>query len=137
MLDGDAGVSSCRIHAVNGDSCPQSGGAVNVSIDLVGVAVGGLAKALVGVGTDTGTGAGVEDLDFTDGSMGSVVRKPRSLMVSFCGFTFCSDREGLGRACWDDTSPPFDSSDELSVPSGVESESNNGNGDRRLLARVC
>lgn len=30
---------------------------------------------------------------------------------------------------------PFDSSEELSVPSGVESESKRGRGDRRFLAR--
>lgn len=80
-----------------------------VSMDLVGVAVFASAEALLGVtslgvtllgvGADTGSGAGVEDRDFTDKSMGSVVRRPRSLMVSFCGFAFCSASGSSGQDC--------------------------------------
>ena len=66
------------------------------------------------------------------GSLGSVVLRPRSLMVSFCGLVSTS---GMFRCDdWDEMGP-FDSSDELSVPSGVESESKSGRGERRFLAR--
>lgn len=67
------------------------------------------------------------------GSVGSVVLRPRSLMVSFCGFSGCSE-SGISRCDWDGIGS-LDSSDELSVPSGVESESKSGRGERRLLAR--
>ena len=79
-----------------------------------------------GAGEDVRDGAGeLEE---------SVVRRPRSLMVSFCGFTLASGG-GMSKCdCWD-AMGPFDSSDELSVPSGVESESNRGSGERRFLAR--
>lgn len=80
--------------------------------------------------------SGVVDREGADGSVGSVVRRPRSLMVSFCGFRFCSLGEISGCVCCDEIGPPLDSSDELSVASGVESESNRGSGDRRFRARV-
>ena len=63
----------------------------------------------------------------------SVVRKPRSLIVSFCGFAACSP-SGMSRTDCDKMGP-LDSSEELSVHSGVESESNSGSGERRFLAR--
>jgi hypothetical protein len=66
-------------------------------------------------------------------SVRSVVRRPRSLMVSFCGLTICSGG-GMSRRDCCDAMKPLDSSDELSVPSGVESESNRGSGERRFRA---
>jgi hypothetical protein len=69
-------------------------------------------------------------------SVWSVVRRPRSLMVNFCGLTmFCGG--GISSCDCCDAMGPLDSSDELSVPSGVESESNSGRGERRLRARRC
>jgi hypothetical protein len=65
-------------------------------------------------------------------SIESVVRKHRSLMVSFCGFAACA-ASGSSR-CGCDSTGPLDSSDELSVHSGVESESKSGRGDRRFRA---
>lgn len=67
------------------------------------------------------------------GSTESVVRRHRSLMVSFCGFTTWAESGGSRWVC--DSTGPLDSSEELSVPSGVESESKSGRGDRRFRAR--
>lgn len=63
-----------------------------------------------------------------------MVRRPRSLIVSFCGLTLCSGFEISSCDCREGMAS-LDSSDELSVPSGVESESKSGSGDRRLRAR--
>jgi hypothetical protein len=84
-----------------------------------------------------GGGAGMragEDVRDGRGESASVVRRPRSLIVSFCGFTWGSGTR-LSRCDCCDAMGPFDSSDELSVPSGVESESHSGRGERRFLAR--
>lgn len=43
-----------------------------------------------GVGADAGAGAGEEAREDTAGSVKSVVRRPRSLMVSLWGLAFCS-----------------------------------------------
>lgn len=61
------------------------------------------------------------------------MRRHRSLMVSFCGFAPCSNSGSSTVAC--DKVGPLDSSEELSVHSGVESESKSGRGERRLRAR--
>ena len=109
----------------------------NVDFYVVDVVVG-VSIIEVVAGSDcklggAGVGAGEEVRDGTGESEVSVVRRPRSLIVSFCGLTLCS---GGGMSSCDccDAIGPFDSSDELSVPSGVESESNNGSGERRFLA---
>jgi hypothetical protein len=80
----------------------------------------------VGAGEDVREGKGE--------SVRSVVRRPRSLIVSFWGLMICSGG-GISRRDCCDAMKPLDSSEELSVPSGVESESNNGSGERRFLAR--
>lgn len=106
--------------------------AVTVNDSLVVGVVAGSARK--GGGAGVGVGAGDEEREGTGESQVSVVRRPRSLIVSFCGFTmFC----GGGMLCCDccEAVGPFDSSDELSVPSGVESESNKGSGERRFRAR--
>lgn len=79
-------------------------------------------------------GAGDDVRDGWGELPGSEVRSPRSLMVSFCGFAVES---GCGRSRWEccDRVGGFDSSDELSVASGVESESKRGMGERRFVAR--
>jgi hypothetical protein len=87
-------------------------------------------------GGGAGVGAGEEVREGRGESAGSVVRRPRSLMVSFCGLTLCSGG-GMSRCDCCDAMGPFDSSDELSVPSGVESESKSGKGERRFLAWRC
>jgi hypothetical protein len=87
-------------------------------------------------GRGAGNGSGEEARDGIGESVRSVVRRPRSLMVNFCGLTMCSGG-GTSRCDCCDAMGPFDSSDELSVPSGVESESNSGRGDRRFRARRC
>jgi hypothetical protein len=83
-------------------------------------------------------GGGEEVRDEVGESTWSVVRRPRSLMVSLClcGLTMGS---GGGVSSWDccESTGPLDSSDELSVPSGVESESKRGRGERSFLARRC
>lgn len=84
-------------------------------------------------GVAVGSGIAVRGSTGSPGSLGStesVVRRHRNLMVSFCGFA----PSGSPRCVCDKTGP-LDSSDELSVPSGVESESNKGRGERRLRAR--
>jgi hypothetical protein len=82
-----------------------------------------------------GVGAGDEVRDCAGEEPASVVRRPRSLMVSFCGLATCGGG-GISMDCCESMGP-FDSSDELSVPSGVESESKSGRGERRFLARHC
>jgi hypothetical protein len=96
-----------------------------------------------GRAADSGCSGGGVDVCVGDGardgvgeSVWSVVRRPRSLMVSFCGLTRISGG-GMSRCDCCDAIGPLDSSDELSVPSGVESESNSGRGERRLRARRC
>ena len=84
-------------------------------------------------GVTVGGGIAVRGSTGSPGSTESVVRRHRSLMVSFCGFATWAD-SGSSRCVCDNTGP-LDSSDELSVPSGVESESNSGRGDRRFRAR--
>lgn len=91
-----------------------------------------------GVGADgsAGAGAGVDiRLGGADKSIGSVVLKPRSLIVSLYGFTVRSWGMMPAFDCCDDMIPE-DSSEELSVPSGVESESNRRRGERRFPARL-
>jgi hypothetical protein len=80
----------------------------------------------VGAGDDARDGVGEEV---------SEVRRPRSLMVSFTGFTGSGGGMVMLDCC--ESMGPFDSSDELSVPSGVESESKSGRGERRFRARRC
>jgi hypothetical protein len=79
-----------------------------------------------------GSDAGAGD-DARDG-VGDEVRRPRSLMVSLTGFTGSGGGMVMLVCC---ESTPLDSSDELSVPSGVESESKSGRGERRFRARRC
>ena len=102
--------------------------------------VGGQSVSTLGSGVETESGGdGREVLVMMDGGMAvrgsalSVVRRPRSLMVSFCGFVPCSG-SGISSCVWDEMGP-LDSSEELSVHSGVESESKRGIGERRFLAR--
>jgi hypothetical protein len=80
----------------------------------------------VGTGDEARDGVGEEVSD---------VRRPRSLMVSFTGFTGSGGGVGMLDCC--ESIGPFDSSDELSVPSGVASESKSGRGERRFRARRC
>lgn len=54
-------------------------------------------------------------------------------MVSFTGFGGSGGGICIVDCC--DAANPCDSSDELSVPSGVESESNRGKGERRFRER--
>jgi hypothetical protein len=61
------------------------------------------------------------------------VRSPRSLIVSFTGLGGSGGGICIADCC--EAKNPFDSSDELSVPSGVESESNRGKGERRFRDR--
>jgi hypothetical protein len=84
-------------------------------------------------------GAGEEVRDKVGESTRSVVRRQRSFIVSFCGLTMGSGGGVSSCDCCDccDSTGPFDSSDELSVPSGVESESKSGRGERRFLAPRC
>jgi hypothetical protein len=84
--------------------------------------------------TCSGVGAGDEARDGV-GDEVSVVRRPRSLMVSFTGFTGSGGGVVTLDCC--ENMGPFDSSEELSVPSGVESESKSGRGERRFRARRC
>jgi len=114
-------------------------GRVLVSSNVVLYDVAMVVEVVTGLackGGGAGVGAGDEVRDGTGESELSVVRRPRSLIVSFCGLTLCS---GGGMSTCDccEAMGPFDSSDELSVPSGVESESNSGRGERRFRARRC
>jgi hypothetical protein len=84
------------------------------------------------------TGSAVAAGDEARDGMGdevSEVRRPRSLIVSFTGFTGSGGGVKMLDCC--ESIGPFDSSDELSVPSGVESESKSGRGERRFRARRC
>lgn len=95
----------------------------------VGVSEGGRGEG----GVIVGGGIAVRGSTGSPGSTESVVRRQRSLMVSFWGFVACAE-SGRSRCVCDNTGP-LDSSEELSVPSGVESESKSGRGDRRFRAR--
>jgi hypothetical protein len=79
-------------------------------------------------------GAGVDDRVWAGEGVGSVVRKHRSLSVSFGALA-----TGTGGTsscdCWKLDMTPLDSSDELSLPSGVESESKRCRGERRFRVR--
>lgn len=77
-----------------------------------------------------GAGVGSRDESVEEASQ---VRSPRSLMVSFTGLG--GSGGGVCRVDCCEATNPCDSSDELSVPSGVESESNRGKGERRFLER--
>jgi hypothetical protein len=119
--------------AVLGSDGACAGGGADVGArDLVSevrslaMSFGGFICSDVGAGDDARDGVGEEV---------SEVRRPRSLMVSFTGFT----GSGAGMVMLDccESMGPFDSSDELSVPSGVESESKSGRGERRFRARRC
>jgi hypothetical protein len=93
-----------------------------------------LGSAVMCVGGSGGAGVGARDVVRDGvGEEVSEVRRPRSLMVSLTGFT----GSGWGISMLDccDAANPFDSSDELSVPSGVESESKRGRGERRFRER--
>lgn len=79
-------------------------------------------------------GAGVEDRVCAGEGVGSVVRRHRSFSVSFCGFA--TGTAGTSSCdCWKLDMTPLDSSDELSLPSGVESESKRCKGERRFRVR--
>jgi hypothetical protein len=86
-------------------------------------------------GGGAGVGAGEQVRDGMGELDPSVVRRPRSLIVSFCGLTLCSAGGGMPTLDCCEAKGPYDSSEELSVPSGVESESKAGRGERRLRAR--
>jgi hypothetical protein len=109
----------------------------NAAVDVVVVVVVGVVVGAVFAarGAETDAGTGVEARDCAGEGVASLVRRQRSLIISFCGLTTgsCSGGEGSSWDC--ENMMPLDSSDELSVPSGVESESNNGRGERRFLAR--
>ena len=77
-------------------------------------------------------GAGVGSRDESE-EEASQVRRPRSLMVSFTGLGGSGAGIWIADCC--EAANPFDSSDELSVPSGVESESKRGKGERRFRDR--
>ena len=88
----------------------------------------------ISVGGGAIVGAGVGARDVVQDGVGeevSEVRRPRSLMVR--GFTGSGGGISMLDCC--EAANPFDSSDELSVPSGVESESKSGIGERRFRER--
>jgi hypothetical protein len=88
----------------------------------------------VGGGAIVGAGVGARDVVQDGvGEEVSEVRRPRSLMVSLTGFTGSGGGISMLDCC--EAANPFDSSDELSVPSGVESESKSGIGERRFRER--
>lgn len=79
-------------------------------------------------------GAGVEERVCVGDGVGSVVRKHRSLSVSLGARA--TGAGGRSRwDCWKLDMTPLDSSDEVSLPSGVESESNRCRGERRFRVR--
>lgn len=115
--------------AVGVGSCVHTGISVTLSVaGGVGVRVGTAVVVGICVGTgvvpvDAGVrGAGVEERVWAGEGVGSVVLRQRSLSVSFGALatgvfgTSCCE-------CWKLDRTPLDSSDEVSLPSGVESES--------------
>ena len=122
-------------------SCVHSGTLVTLSVaGGVGVRVGAavVVGICVGIGVvpvDAGVrGAGVEERVWAGEGVGSVVLRQRSLSVSF-GF-FTTDVFGISCCdCWKLDRTPLDSSDDVSLPSGVESESKRWRGERRFCVR--
>jgi len=79
-------------------------------------------------------GAGVEERVWAGDGVGSLVRKHRSLSVSLGALA--TGAGGRSRCdCWKLDKTPLDSSDEVSLPSGVESESKRCRGERRFRVR--
>lgn len=79
-------------------------------------------------------GAGVEERVCAGEGVGSVVLRQRSLSVSLGARGAGAE----GMSCWDCwklDNTPLDSSDEVSLPSGVESESNRWRGERLFCVR--
>lgn len=111
---------------------------VGAAAVVVGVAAAMVAGRCEGTGVvpvDAGVrGAGVEERVWAGEGVGSLVRKQRSLRVSLGALA--TGAGGRSRCdCWKLDSTPLDSSDEVSLPSGVESESNICRGERRLRVR--
>ena len=103
-------------------------------MDGAGVGIfGGMYEGTGVVPVEAGVrGAGVEDRVWAGEGVGSVVRRHRSLSVSFGALATFSGRWSSRCDCWKLDMTPLDSSDELSLPSGVESESKRWRGDRRF-----
>jgi hypothetical protein len=131
------GVGNCTHRGVEA----AAGGAEGTGAG-VGAAVGTGVGAFVGTCDGTGVvpvdagvrGAGVEDRVCAGEGVGSVVLRHRSLRVSFGALaTGAGGRSSCD--CWKLDITPLDSSDEVSLPSGVESESKRCKGERRFRVR--
>lgn len=126
-------------------SCTHNGAvAAGAGADVNGAGAGAGAGVDAFVGTCDGTGvvpvdagvrgAGVEDRVCVGEGVGSFVLRHRSLSVSLGALaTGTGGRSGCD--CWKLDITPLDSSDEVSLPSGVESESKTWRGERRFRVR--
>lgn len=122
------GVGSCVQRGVFDTTGAPSGASacpcvVVVVVDVIVVAVMGICEGTGVVPVDAGVrGAGVEERVWAGDGVGSVVRKQRSLSVSLGALG--AGTGGSSRCdCWKLDKTPLDSSDDVSLPSGVESES--------------
>lgn len=125
------GVASCVDKGVFAGAAGTEDAIARAGADVVV----GICEGTGVVPVDAGVrGAGVEDRVWAGEGEGSVDRKHRSLIVSLGAFVgTVGSRSSCD--CWKLDRTPLDSSDELSLPSGVESESKRCSGDRRFRVR--
>lgn len=128
----EAGVEVGGVASCEGSVLPTAGGAEGACAGMFD----GICEGTGVVPVDAGvSGAGVEDRVWAGEGVGSVVRRHRSLSVSFGALAAGTAGGRSTWDCWKLDRTPLDSSDELSLPSGVESESKRCNGERRFRVR--